>query len=404
MAEPRRERKVVTVVFCDLVGFTQRAEALDPEDVEALLRPVPRACPRTSSSGTAGRSRSSSVTRSMALFGAPVAMRTIPSAPYVPRSPSATSRSRTGSSCGSRITTGEALVSLDASPAEGEGMASGDVVNTAARLQSAAPVNGILVDETTYRATRSVVDYEEASPVDAKGKAQPIPSGRRPRCGRGRESTSRTSLARSSSDAIRSSESCATRSTARARARTSQLVTLVGVPGIGKSRLVHELRGIVDADPDLITWRQGRCLAYGDGVTMWALERDRQGAGRHPRAGSADGSGREGPYDRRGAAHRLGRRILGRVEPALAHRARIREPARRRSPRRGVFRVAPLLRGDGRAPPPRSRLRGSPLGGREPPRLRRRARRVGHGRAAVGGCDRAARASRASRPAGAAAS
>ena len=54
-------------------------------------------------------------------------------------------------------------------------------------------------------------------------------------------------------------------------ARTSQLVTLVGVPGIGKSRLVHELRRIVDADPDLITWRQGRCLAYGDGVTMWAL-------------------------------------------------------------------------------------------------------------------------------------
>ena len=48
-------------------------------------------------------------------------------------------------------------------------------------------------------------------------------------------------------------------------------MTLVGVPGIGKSRLVYELRQIADADPDLITWRQGRCLAYGDGVTLWAL-------------------------------------------------------------------------------------------------------------------------------------
>ena len=53
--------------------------------------------------------------------------------------------------------------------------------------------------------------------------------------------------------------------------RTPQLVTLVGVPGMGKSRLVYELSRIADADPDLITWRQGRCLAYGDGVAFWAL-------------------------------------------------------------------------------------------------------------------------------------
>ena len=53
--------------------------------------------------------------------------------------------------------------------------------------------------------------------------------------------------------------------------RTPQLLTLVGVPGIGKSRLVYELSRIADADPELVTWRQGRCLAYGDGVTLWAL-------------------------------------------------------------------------------------------------------------------------------------
>src|SRR5205823_11867975 len=72
------------------------------------------------------------------------------------------------------VTTGEALVALGARPAEGEGMAAGDVVNTAARLQSAAPVNGILVDETTYRATRDVIHYDEADPVSAKGKTDDV--------------------------------------------------------------------------------------------------------------------------------------------------------------------------------------------------------------------------------------
>src|SRR5207253_715967 len=73
------------------------------------------------------------------------------------------------------ITTGETLVSLTTHPELGEGMAAGDVVNTAARLQSAAPVNGILVDETTFRATERLIEYAEAQPVDAKGKAEPVP-------------------------------------------------------------------------------------------------------------------------------------------------------------------------------------------------------------------------------------
>ena len=70
------------------------------------------------------------------------------------------------------ITTGEALVQLDAQPDAGEGMASGDVVNTAARLQSAAPVNGVLVDETTYRATRTAVDYEDAAGRRGEGQVR----------------------------------------------------------------------------------------------------------------------------------------------------------------------------------------------------------------------------------------
>src|SRR5204862_7926473 len=74
------------------------------------------------------------------------------------------------------VNTGEALINLDASPQGGEGMAAGDVVNTTARLQSGAPVNGILVGETTYRSTRNVIDYDDADPVEAKGKTEPMPA------------------------------------------------------------------------------------------------------------------------------------------------------------------------------------------------------------------------------------
>src|SRR5262249_56787410 len=72
------------------------------------------------------------------------------------------------------VNTGEALVALAAKPGEGDAMVAGDVVNTAARLQGGAPVNGILVGEGTYRATRHVIDYRDAPAVEAKGKSEPV--------------------------------------------------------------------------------------------------------------------------------------------------------------------------------------------------------------------------------------
>src|SRR3990170_4944832 len=150
-------------------------------------------------------------------------------------------------------------------------MASGDVVNTAARLQAAAPVNGILTDRTTHRATRGIIEYQETPAVDAKGKAEPIAAWEvrhaRSRFGVDVSHHARVELVgrERELDVLRGALE-------RARTeRTSQLVTLVGVPGIGKSRLLYELSRIADADPELITWRQGRCLAYGDGVAFWAL-------------------------------------------------------------------------------------------------------------------------------------
>jgi class 3 adenylate cyclase/tetratricopeptide (TPR) repeat protein len=271
MATQRRERKVVTVVFCDLVGFTSRAEQLDPEDVEALLGPYHERL-RSELERRGGTVEKFIGDAVMALFGAPVAHEDDPEravrACLAIRDWAA---EQEGVQVRIAVTTGEALIRLDARPEAGEGMASGDVVNTAARLQNAAPVNGILADETTYRATRQAIDYRKAPAVDAKGKAEPIAVweavAAHSRFGVDVAHEARTELVG------RERELGVMRDAfERARhERTPQLLTLVGVPGIGKSRLVYELSQIGEADPELIIWRQGRCLAYGDGITLWAL-------------------------------------------------------------------------------------------------------------------------------------
>jgi class 3 adenylate cyclase/tetratricopeptide (TPR) repeat protein len=269
-AAAREERKVVTVLFCDLVGFTAKVEQLDPEDVRAVLAPY-HARVRDELEHYGGTVEKFIGDAVMALFGAPVAHEDDPERAVRAALAIRDFAVDDGLELRVGITTGEALVSLDASPAGGEGMASGDVVNTAARLQSAAPVNGALVDETTYRATRHIVDYADSAAVEAKGKSEPVSVWQAVQV-RARPGVDVAHEARS--DLVGREEELGVLRDALRRARnsrTSQLVTLVGVPGIGKSRLVHELRQLVIDDPDLIAWRQGRCLAYGDGVTLWAL-------------------------------------------------------------------------------------------------------------------------------------
>jgi class 3 adenylate cyclase len=270
MAASRRERKVVTVLFCDLVGFTARAESLDPEDVEALLGPY-HARVRAELERHGGTVEKFIGDAVMALFGAPVAHEDDPERAVRAALAIHDFALEEGLELRIGVTTGEALVRLDAQPGSGEGMASGDVVNTAARLQAAAPVNGILVSEATHRATRDAVEYEEAPAVEAKGKSEPVPvwlaTAARSRFGVDVSHHARAEL-------VGRERELAILSDAFERARQErvpQLVTLVGVPGIGKSRLVYELSRIADSAPDLITWRQGRCLAYGDGVAFWAL-------------------------------------------------------------------------------------------------------------------------------------
>ncbi len=275
---PRREeRKVVSVVFTDLVGSTARAEESDPEDVRALLR-VYHERARDELERRGGTVEKFIGDAVVAVFGAPVAHeddpeRAVRAALAVRDAVAQLNDAEPGRDLHVRIAvnTGEALVSLDAAPGEGEGMVAGDVMNTAARLQSAAPVDGILVGEQTYRATEREIVYREAEAVVAKGKAQPVAvwEAVEPRARLGVDlggAVGAPLMGRADEldllvDALRRSR----------RDRSTQLVTLVGVPGIGKSRLVFELGQVVDDDPDLITWRQGRCLPYGDGVSYWAL-------------------------------------------------------------------------------------------------------------------------------------
>ena len=168
------------------------------------------------------------------------------------------------------VTTGEAVVALAARPERGEGIVTGDVVNTAARLQSAAPVGAVLVDETTMRSAEAAVTFEPLEPVEAKGKAEPIPvwrvSGARSRVGQPEAATHSPFVGREHERTM------LLETFLRAERESSvQLVTVVGEPGIGKSRLVTELRTALDERPDMVTWRHGRCLPYGEGITFWAL-------------------------------------------------------------------------------------------------------------------------------------
>src|ERR1043166_6245643 len=162
----RDERRIVSVVFVDLVGFTARSETLDPEDVHAFLEPYHDFVRREFESfgGVVEKFIGDAV---VAVFGAPTtygddAERAVRAALAVRDGV----HSLEGLDVQVRIAvnTGEALVALGARPELGEAMVAGDVVNTASRLQSAAPVNGVLVGRETYAATREAIAYEEAPP------------------------------------------------------------------------------------------------------------------------------------------------------------------------------------------------------------------------------------------------
>jgi class 3 adenylate cyclase len=255
---PGEERRIVSVLFVDLVGFTGRAERLDPEDVRAILTPYYEhvRAELQRHGGTVEKFIGDAV---MGVFGAPTAYGD--DAERAVRAAFAVRdwAEQDGLEVRIAVNTGEAIVELEARPGHGEAMVAGDVVNTAARLQSAAPVGTVLVGEETYAATRNAVEYRPAQPVLAKGKAAPVrawlalratsQAGERPMApvpivGRERELAVLTGLWE--------------RVNAEGRA---QFVTVFGPAGIGKSRLALELSQLVAGKGARVV--RGRSTPYG---------------------------------------------------------------------------------------------------------------------------------------------
>ena len=270
------ERKVVTALFCDLVGFTSLSESADPEDVNTMLDAYAEMV-RAQIQNHGGIVQKFIGDAVVGVFGVPAAhednperavragLRIVEAAEGLQALGGTPLRLRVG------INTGEALVRLDVNPRSGEGFLTGDAINTASRLQGLAPEMGVAVGVATYEATTVVFDYQELDPAPVKGKSEPVrvfqPLAPRARFG--------TDLTRTHTSPFIGREidlALLKGIFDKAAASSSvQLVTVVGEPGLGKSRIVAELFGYIDARPELVTWRQGRCLPYGEGITFWAL-------------------------------------------------------------------------------------------------------------------------------------
>ena len=167
----REERKTVSIVFCDLVGFTEASEQADPEDVRARLIPYHERVKRELEAldGTVEKFIGDAV---MAVFGAPVtheddAERAVRASLRILEAIEEMNEADPSLRFAVRIAvnSGETLVALDARPELGQAMVTGDVVNTASRLQGAAPIGSVIVSEPTYLATERVIDYEALEPV-----------------------------------------------------------------------------------------------------------------------------------------------------------------------------------------------------------------------------------------------
>ena len=268
-ARPREERRIVTIIFVDLVGFTARSEHLDPEDVRALLNPYHDLVRREIESfgGVVEKFIGDAV---MGVFGAPLAHgddaeRAVRAALVVRENVQTLGDG--GLQIRVAVNTGPAVVSLDARPALGESMVAGDVVNTAARLQSGAPVNGVVVGEQTYLETRGMIAYAQAEPVVAKGKSAPLdawialhpvtdagerPLTTRPIIGRAAE----LSLLRALWDRVVQDE-------------LPHLVSVFGPAGVGKSTVAAAFTAALENDGVRVV--RGRSLPYRESGTYGAL-------------------------------------------------------------------------------------------------------------------------------------
>ncbi|NUT34971.1 MAG: AAA family ATPase [Hamadaea sp.] len=273
-APPREDRRMVTVLFVDMVDFTPFAEQLDPEQVRntqheyfAVVRRVVR-----QHGGVLEKYIGDAV---MAIFGAPIAtendaLRAVRAGLEVQRALAQHAGSVAELSFRVGVATGQALVDITAARDGGQAIVAGDVVNTAARLQAICPPAGVLVDELTYDATRDEVDYAQQPPAVLKGKRSPSHVWLATGAGRLRLGERDESTPMVDRDHERGILTTALHRTIADRA--PQLVTIFGVAGIGKSRLLRELSRYAARLPRHdVRWLVGHCPPFGENVTYAAL-------------------------------------------------------------------------------------------------------------------------------------
>ncbi|MFL5641618.1 MAG: AAA family ATPase [Chloroflexota bacterium] len=264
------ERRLVTIVFADLVGFTTLAESRDAEAVRDLLSRYFEQCQEVIGryGGTVEKFIGDAV---MAVWGAPIAHdddaeRAVRAALDLVDGVRALGP---GIQARAGVLTGEAAVTVGAT---NQGLVAGDIVNTASRLQSVAAPGTVLVGDLTEQAANSAIAFEPAGEQVLKGKVAPVPAFRAIRIiaergGRGRTDqieapfVGRDDEFRLLRDVVLAS----------ARDKRPRLVSITGVPGVGKSRMAIELLKYIDGLVDTIYWHVGRSPAYGEGVTFWAL-------------------------------------------------------------------------------------------------------------------------------------
>ncbi len=269
------ERRLCSVLFVDLVGFTPLAERQDPESVRELLTQYFDRAQRIIESygGTIEKFIGDAV---MAVWGAPVANeddaeRAVRAGLDVVASVSELGEVTGNAGLRARggVVTGEVAITVGK---VSEGMVLGDTVNSASRIQSVAEPGTVFVDESTWRAASGAIAFEEVGSLELKGKAVTINAWRALRVVAQRKGLGRAERLEppfvGREEEIRQIKDLLH---ATARERRARLVSVTGIPGIGKSRLAWEFLKYVDGLADNVYWHEGRSRAYGEGITFGAL-------------------------------------------------------------------------------------------------------------------------------------
>ncbi|MFN8520707.1 MAG: AAA family ATPase [Chloroflexota bacterium] len=269
-AAPVAERRLVTVVFADLVGFTTLAEGRDPEETRELLTRYFELAREvvTRYGGVIEKFIGDAV---MAVWGAPVvrendAERAVRAALELL---AAIPELAPGVNARAGVLTGEAAVTIGAI---GQGMVAGDIVNTASRLQSVAAPGTVLVGEGTMHAAAAAIAFEPAGDQVLKGRSAPVAAWVARRVvaevgGRNRSEALEAPFV-GREDELRMLKDLYH---ATSRDRRPRLVSIIGPAGIGKSRLAWELNKYLDGLVEEMWWHTGRSPAYGDGIPLWPL-------------------------------------------------------------------------------------------------------------------------------------